>query len=37
MMKNFVDAGIHLVMIDIIGMGASSRETDFDHENMTAD
>ena len=36
-MKDIADAGIHLVLIDIIGMGASSRSTTFDKENMNAD
>ena len=34
-MKQIVDAGIHLIMIDIIGMGSSSRP-EFDKE-MTAE
>jgi len=36
-MKDIADAGIHLVLIDIIGMGASSRSTTFDKEKMNAD
>jgi pimeloyl-ACP methyl ester carboxylesterase len=31
MMKDFVDAGIYLILIDIIGMGSSSRP-EFDKE-----